>query len=69
MWALRIGRVVAWAITLGVSILYWVKLAPILHSQREYDAAVIIFLCVLVGTVALCASILRVLFKRTLRGL
>jgi len=69
MWALRLGRVVAWTLTLGISILYWAKLGPLLHSSREYEAAFIIFLCVLAGTVVVCGMVLRVLFKRTVSDL
>jgi hypothetical protein len=56
MW---LRRILVWSVILGVSAIYWLNLAPVLHTQKQYDDAVIIYFIVLFATFFLIGVVLR----------
>ncbi|HXC74687.1 MAG TPA: hypothetical protein VN640_08410 [Sphingomicrobium sp.] len=65
---LRIRRLVGWSVVIAVSAVYWIKLAPLLHTQRQYDSAVIIFFLVFFATVVAVGLVLRLTMPKNDSG-
>ncbi len=59
MWRLRFRRLTAWLVLIGASAAYWVELAPVLHTKKQFIDAFIVFVVLFFGVLTTLVIVLR----------